>query len=500
MGRLSGFTGFFKRCWSDRTLCILLAIAYMALLVPLLWAGTYTVAHSDDLVYGAPTHHAWVETGSLSAVLRAAAQETQRVYQQWQGTFTALFLMALQPAVFGDGFYAITPFLMVGALTAGTLLFCRAFFHRLFGASRTQARIVALVWLIVCTQMMPSTREGLYWYNGALYYTLYYAVALCMFALMLLAILEKRTGQRRAYALLCCLLAAFIGGGNYPTALLCTLVLALTTAFLAMLKNARWRSVLPALIVLACSFAVSIVAPGNAVRKAQFRDIGAVAAILKALYRAFGVIGEWTTFPVLITLAALCPVLWSMAKKSALSFRYPVLVGVLSYGLFAAQFCPTFYAMDNPGAGRLHNILFYSYYFLVTFNIFYCMGWAQRRYEIRLRVGRAAYGGGYPWVLACGLCLALAVSCYFLRADMTLTSVEASRILLRGEAQQFGRETQARQALLNDPTLESVELEAYTDFPELLFDDKGIMVEPGETRRSETLENYYQKESVIIRG
>ena len=71
--------------------------------------------------------------GHALACRRCAGRLREKVaerYANWQGTYSAMFLMALQPAVFGNGFYALVPFLTLGALAAGTCFFCLSLFTK----------------------------------------------------------------------------------------------------------------------------------------------------------------------------------------------------------------------------------------------------------------------------------------------------------------------------------------------------------------------------------
>lgn len=494
MEKLIARFGFLKARWPERLICFVLLLLFVALLVPMVGIGMYAFPRSDDLTYGAAARQAWLEAGSLSAVLSAAVGEASRTYMEWQGTFPAVVLMALQPGVFGDAWYAVGPVVLLSALTLSTLFFCRAFFHRFLGASRTRARIVALTWLLADTQLLPAAWEGFYWYNGAIYYTFFFALSLCLFALALLAILEDRAGRRRVYAALACLMGALVGGGNYPTALLSALVLVLMAVLLAIGKNRRWRALLPALVSLFAVFALSVAAPGNATRAASYEGAGALASVVKALYFAAGSFGEWLTFPVLALLVFLCPLLWSMAKQARFSFRYPLLVAVISFGFFAAQACPTYYAMNSYGPTRFHDIVYYSYIFLLILNLYYGMGWAMRKYALRLPEGKKP---GYPWALAAFVFVAIVVVGSYRPAGIEFTSVSAARSLLSGEAAQLGRETQARLALLNDASQMEVELEAYTVCPEVLLGEHDEGADAG--MFPEYLEAYYGKDSVVIR-
>ena len=101
----------------------LAALAALALsLLPLFCIAPYNHPCTDDYNYGAYAAQA-VREGSPLAALPAALRKTAETYQNWQGTFSAIFLMSLHPAVFGEGFYALTPFLMLGALGLSTFFF-----------------------------------------------------------------------------------------------------------------------------------------------------------------------------------------------------------------------------------------------------------------------------------------------------------------------------------------------------------------------------------------
>lgn len=72
---------------------------FVLLLIPLLLIGRYNHPSADDFSYGLHTAQIWTETHSLAETLAAAVQQVQGVHTTWQGTFSAVFLMALQRAV-----------------------------------------------------------------------------------------------------------------------------------------------------------------------------------------------------------------------------------------------------------------------------------------------------------------------------------------------------------------------------------------------------------------
>jgi len=176
----------------------LVLAAVVLMLVPMLLVARYNVPCADDYHFGAPTHAAWQATHSLAAVVKAAGEKVAERYANWQGTYSAMFLMALQPAVFGNGFYALVPFLTLGMLAAGTCFFCLSLFTKLLGASRWQALVLALVWLGIDTQLLPSAVQGFYWYNGAIFYTFFFGVQLFYFGLLARYVAARHASKRRS--------------------------------------------------------------------------------------------------------------------------------------------------------------------------------------------------------------------------------------------------------------------------------------------------------------
>ena len=106
-----------------------LAIASFLLLIlsviPLLYVGIYNHPTGDDIYYGLQAHLAWEETGSLWQTILAAVKSVGEYYYKWQGTFSAMLIMHLQPTVFAEGAYFLTPIIVLGSILAGSAYFWR---------------------------------------------------------------------------------------------------------------------------------------------------------------------------------------------------------------------------------------------------------------------------------------------------------------------------------------------------------------------------------------
>ncbi len=480
----------------EKAVALLVVAAVALMLVPMLVVARYNVPCADDYHYGASTYHTWQATHSLAAVLRAAGEKVAERYVNWQGTYSAIFLMALQPAVFGNGFYALVPFLTLGMLAAGTWFFCLSLFTKLLGASRWQALVLALVWLGIDTQLLPSAVQGFYWYNGAIFYTFFFGVQLFYFGLLARYLAMGHASRRRSAAFLTglCALGLFLGGGNLVTAFGTLLVLVCVLCLLAIMKSRQWRALLLPLAFLLAGFLVNVCAPGNSVRQQSMGDpLPAPLAVLRAVQEAVLQFDKNLTLPILLALVFLLPVLWNAAANAHLSFRWPLLFFVFTFGLYAAQFCPTWYALKQAGPARLLDIIFYSAFFWMAVNLFYFLGWLQRRlWAENGAVPQGRYTIGFVAVTAA----LLAVSCFAMRDMLNFTSIQALNALRTGQAQQYHAEFEARVEILEDTAQPDAVLQPYSVRPRVLYFDDATS--DAADWRNGAIAYYYGKHSVIV--
>lgn len=480
----------------EKAVALLVVAAVALMLVPMLVVARYNVPCADDYHYGASTYHTWQATHSLAAVLRAAGEKVAERYVNWQGTYSAIFLMALQPAVFGNGFYALVPFLTLGMLAAGTCFFCLSLFTKLLGASRWQALVLALVWLGIDTQLLPSAVQGFYWYNGAIFYTFFFGVQLFYFGLLARYLAMGHASRRRSAAFLTglCALGLFLGGGNLVTAFGTLLVLVCVLCLLAIMKSRQWRALLLPLAFLLAGFLVNVCAPGNSVRQQSMGDpLPAPLAVLRAVQEAVLQFDKNLTLPILLALVFLLPVLWNAAANAHLSFRWPLLFFVFTFGLYAAQFCPTWYALKQAGPARLLDIIFYSAFFWMAVNLFYFLGWLQRRlWAENGAVPQGRYTIGFVAVTAA----LLAVSCFAMRDMLNFTSIQALNALRTGQAQQYHAEFEARVEILEDTAQPDAVLQPYSVHPRILYFDDATS--DAADWRNGAIAYYYGKHSVIV--
>ena len=109
---------WYKQSSFTTRLCLILWAVFLLSLLPLLVIGMYNHPAGDDFAYGLNAHLAWESSHSLWAAIKAAAATVKSYYTSWQGTYSSIFLMSLQPAVISERLYALTTPLMLGMLPA----------------------------------------------------------------------------------------------------------------------------------------------------------------------------------------------------------------------------------------------------------------------------------------------------------------------------------------------------------------------------------------------
>lgn len=458
-----------ERWFTSRRMAVLCVILLICTMTPLLMIAVYDHPCSDDYNYGLYAAQTVRTGGSFWAVLCAAGRKTAETYQNWQGTFSAVFLMALQPSAFGEQYYALTPYLMIGSLLFATFFFLKTVCADRLKMPTSDWVILSCAVSFFSVHCAPSAFEGFFWFNGALFYTFFYALSLCLYACLLRFFYASTYRAAAGNFIVSLLLSFLIGGGNYPTALLTAVILTGATvwSFVRKMPLSKRIGGLICLLMEGTAFLVSIVAPGNAVRQSYFQERpNAIEAVCRALVEAIRKIMDFTTLPFLLVLLALIPLLYRCAVRLKFRFPLPMLAPVAAVCILGVEMTPPIYAMSGTGAVRMQDLYYDTYCLLAVAVVFYFCGWVSHRYtllpnrvEHRVRLRQAFVVG----VFAC-FCVS-----FLCQTELrSMSGVSAFLSLKNGEAQAYDRQVEARLALYSNPEIKDVEVEPYTAHPALL--------------------------------
>ena len=367
-------------------LCAISLALLLLSLVPMLYIAQYDLPLGDDVIYGAPVSNALKQDASVSSAFSAAAGVVAEKFHSWQGTFSAIFLMALQPGVFGLSYYQITPYLMLGTLIGSTLLLTHTLLRSLLGVSRRVWLLLGSVLAFFSIQLCISPREAFFWYNGAVYYTLFHSFLLVLVTLVIQLFRAKRVWVRVVFAALGTLLVAILSGGNYATAVVCFELLVCAIGYSVYKKQYRLLAAFALmLLVFGAGMYVSVSAPGNAVRQADviasgYTPSGPLKAVALSLALGGAMAVGWFDLSgvviILLTVLFVGPYL----RKTGWRFRYPLIVVAFLFCVFASQFTPSVYAATSPGPYRLRNVAYFVYLLLLAISAAYVTGWAQQKF------------------------------------------------------------------------------------------------------------------------
>lgn len=408
---------------------LLCAALWAALLVPFFMGAPAAHPATDDFTFAAYTHPTWVKTGSILHVLKDAVSYALRTWRDWQGTITGVMIMTLNPAVFSLEHYGVHAVVLLALHLVSWLVFVGHVFGKRMGLARAVWMPLYFVLSSMSLVFLPDIVEGIYWFNGAWFYTGAQAAALITLVVCD-RLCESRTGRKRliAWAILCCLLLFALGMDNYITAMMTLAALfmmtlqrlwaALKTPKAALIGVSVWaaddvqttddrefggheerklqrqaalRSFL-LMLPIGAGLALSIIAPGNSVRMATdgAHQAGMAWLISSVLWTMRDAALYFVRFliktPLLALMIGMTPVLAkAVDKKEEYSWRCPpVLFTVIgTYALLCAMIIPHMYSSGYAGSGRVVNM--YHLYVLLAVPAAYVM--ILMRLKVKTRAG-----------------------------------------------------------------------------------------------------------------
>ncbi len=482
---------------SIKLFTILAVLALLALLLPMLKAAQYDVPSADDYSNGLATFRAWTKTGSITEVLKAGWKRVHFLYYDWQGTFTAIFLFTLNPMIFGERWYMIGPWVILGMLLIGIFTLTYAVWGRLYGASKKEGIAVGVIWAILCTQFLPRASHGIYWYTGAVYYTFFFGLAAVTYAVLLRYILRKNGDHGRGKLIAASFLLFFIGGGNLVTCLTTAVLLVTMEALLILKKKSDWKRLLIPVFCFAFSFGLNAAAPGNGKRQIYFIQPGLFESLTGSFRESLIYFKQWFTLPAAALLLMLIPLLWRAASLTKRRFVLPGLVSLYSVCLTAVMFFPPIYAMGESSLknlARITNIIFFGVMFLVIFNLFYWIGWFVQKGILPERLFPCAAKEKYSLVYLCVMLLVFGFGMTRIKWYDT-TSISAFRTYRNGTMGNYWHVYQLRLEILKDPEVHDAVLKRFPYRPYVLFYQE-LSENP---KDNSVVADWYGKDSVVIR-
>lgn len=466
------------------------------LLIPLFRIGHYNFISVDDFEFASVSVPVWEESHSVWKVLWNQVEYAKTIYDTWQGPYFSVWLLSSLLGFFSQNAYFVGTYLALGALVVCELFSFTAIMRKVLHADLSNAVILAVGCISMQILLTTVPVEAYYWFTSAIVYTFIYALTILLSAFLVLFYHGKGSrSQVVLFQLVFAVLNIAIGGSNYVTAL-CMVLIYLFACTCYFVKRHKFRFfILAQFVIFLAAFLLNIMAPGNQVRQSSsgMDHLPAIRSILLSCREAADYLMTWTILPVVIMGILLIPIILRITGNREYRYPFPALVSLISFGLFAAQFTPTIYALGITGAGRVQNLYRFSMFLFLYGNEIYWLGWLQRK---GLDNGIQAKTGTC-WILPIwmigGMILLYSLHIW---GGSTLTSLSAWNSLRSGEARQYYREYENRCALLEDSSQTEVTLPAYSVKPYLLYFND-IAEDPSDWV-NQAVAKWYHKDRVIL--
>ena len=101
-----------------KKIAIVMLVLFFISLLPILYCSFFDYATGDDLWEGAAAHRVLVENGSVKEFFEAVFEWAKVDYLGWEGNWSSIILWCLEPSIWGEKVYCITPWIAIIALYA----------------------------------------------------------------------------------------------------------------------------------------------------------------------------------------------------------------------------------------------------------------------------------------------------------------------------------------------------------------------------------------------
>lgn len=452
----------------NRFLAVCSVILFAVSMLPIWHLAFYARPSGDDYGYSTLTHAAWLDTGSLMEVAKAAAKTVQNFYNSWNGDWLTTYLFAWMPEVFAPYTYWIVPFLMTGMVIAAMYFFMHEFCVKVSGMEASVWLIFTSLLLLVSYQFIPSTAIGMYWYVGSVHYMLPHAAGLIGIACLSKYLRDCRKSGLALFFLSLC--AFIVGGGSYFTSLLLLMVLFAAMVMFGIKRKKKVFLLIVPFLICAIGFVIQCKAPGNAVRGGEGfgMDLGVAAmTILESLRRSLICILEWMrektfVFAVLLVIALLG---WQAVdkarEKTGFRFGYPLLFILFMYACYSAMYAPEVYSKQydtiETSLGPA-TIQYLTFLLTFTFAILYLEGWVS--WKLSSRPGfRNFMEKKYRYaVLFPGILLAMVLAMANRGCLKDSVDMQCYEYIVSGQAEDFRAQIASQMEILLDDSVKEAYL------------------------------------------
>lgn len=384
-----------------------LAVAAMVLLMlPLIRLAFYAVPYFDDYLHIRFPRGFYIEYGGFSGWFRGVCYAVKSQYYAWQGTYSTQFIVSANPIILGEEFYGYSVIVVLVLFVFLAIFSIYRLTRRLMNMEKAASVIMSIVVTAAMLELIHTAQQGIYWFNGAVHYTLMHGMMLLMLMLAVEILYVKSNVCAVGLMILMVFVGIVVAGSNFVTILQCLLVLLTIIALGALWKKKRTLLLVLPTVIYAFCFRLNVSAPGNAVRAGHFEGYGVVKSVLYSFKSAAEEFWNFTGLIMIVVLLLALPVIVNTVKRMDFSFKYPGLVTAYSICLYATGFTSSYYGMGNSGVSRAWIVIKFTLQLLLFVNEIYWVGWLTKRKTLP----QIKHYPAYYAVLGCAMLLIFAFS------------------------------------------------------------------------------------------
>ncbi len=442
-------------------------VTCILVLLPLLVISVYNRASGDDYDYSIITHRVVENGGNIFEILKAAWDTSVNFYNTWQGLYTSAFLLALQPGIFGESYYALTTPILLGIAYACLYASFNILNKHFVKASKLFVASVSLLVLTLLVLWMPSAIEGLFWYNGAMNYIPFAFFDILNLCLLVEIYYGGRKTKAKVLVVVSTVLSFLISGGNHVTAFANILILLIAVVYL--LPQRRYYAITP-FVSAVVGFVIMYLAPGTAIRQSAFESQSVGTTIFATIKHLRVIAGEWITLSWLLSMIVITPFVVVIVKRirERISKHFPIVQILFAGMIVCGMFCVPYLPLGFFGEGRVTNVIWIMFMLLSMYIYILVLGYLVVNGYVNIDVLRDD-DKKRQWFTAAATVICICMLCVFMSNSKTSSSLVALRELGNGVAREYGREMDARIELYLDEKEDYVSVPPIQSKSELLF-------------------------------
>ncbi len=438
----------------------------IGIMIPFLMMAMYSRPCADDLNYSAMVYQT-IKSGNhnIFHILKTAYDVDVMYYNTWQGLYTSAFLLALQPGIFSEKLYGIGAIILI-ILMLGCIYLVLHMLNKHIWSKRFDRLSVAMFSFVTTAIILiglPSTIEGLYWFNGAWNYVPFFFLSVLNIALLLVWNTIDRDRKKWVYIILSSVLSFIISGGNHVTAFLNIMMLTFVLVISVYKQKIKALQIAISWAVALLGFYIMYKAPGTAARQACFEKQGVGVTMVNSFKEFVNLIESYTNVTwIMLMMVALLFAMELENEGDVFTPINPLIYIACSCVIMCGILCVPFYPMGNFGAPRVYNIFWLTFMALSFANMVYVVCWIRNRDLIDIKDFTGLDRGITGSILVALIITMLLPSSNF---------ISVQKELVEGTAKSYAEACDARYELMESSTDEILYVKALPLSSNIYFGD-----------------------------